>query len=151
MNDLASQINFFESQIENCDRINTAISEANIGWHITHCNLVMSSIIKALEASNPAEYKTKFNWKKSLVFFTNKIPRGKGKAPDRVKPREAATKENLILKINEIKENINLLDRLNKNVFFEHPYFGNLNLAETKKFLALHNNHHSKIIKDILK
>jgi hypothetical protein len=150
MNNLANQLSFFEEQIENCDKINTAVSEATIGWHIAHCNLVMLGIVNALSASNPAEYKAKFNWKKSLVFFTNKIPRGKGKSPDRVKPREAATKETLIFKINEARDKIKLLDRLDKSVFFEHPYFGNLNLAETKKFLALHNQHHSKIIKDIL-
>jgi hypothetical protein len=151
MNNLASQISFFESQIENCNITSKAISEANIGWHIAHCNLVMVSIVNALTASNPEAFLGKFNWKKSVVFFTCKIPRGKGKAPERVKPRDVATIQSLQLIIEEAKQKIKLLDGLNKNVFFEHPYFGNLNLKETKKFLEVHNHHHTKIIKDILK
>jgi hypothetical protein len=151
LNNLHNQINFFEREILNADRINTAVSQANIGWHIAHCNLVMVSIINVLVSSNPEEFSTKFNWRKTLIFLTKKVPRGKAKAPDRVKPREILTKEMLINQIEEVKQKIKLLDGLHKNVFFTHPYFGNLNLKETKFFLDIHNNHHYKIIKDILK
>jgi hypothetical protein len=151
MDNIQNQISFFEKEIENSDKLNAAISGANVGWHIAHCSLVMVGISNAITTSNPAEYTSKFNWKKSLVFFTNKIPRGKAKAPDRVKPREVATKESLLLQIDKAKQAIKQLDVLDKNAFFEHPFFGILNLKETKKFLEVHNHHHSKIIKDILK
>ncbi len=146
-----SQINFFENNIPNSDNINLSISEGSVGWHIAHCCLVFVSIANVVSASNQAEYKPKFNWKKLLVLFTGKIPRGKAKAPDRVKPKEIVTKHSLLLQIEDVKQKLKLLDGLHKNTFFEHPYFGKLNLDETKKFLSIHNNHHSKIILDILK
>lgn len=150
MNKLETQITFFETQTENFEKLNSNISAGSVGWHIAHCCLVTTTIINTVVASNTADFSSRFNWKKHLVFFTNKIPRGKAKAPDRVKPREVPTKESLLQQIEEVKQKIKLLDSLNKNAFFPHPYFGNLNLKETKKFLVVHNHHHTKIIKDIL-
>ena len=151
MNNFQAQLTFFENNTESFEKVNLSFSEGSVGWHIAHSCLVITSIINVLSASNPAEYTSKFNWKKSIIFFTNKIPRGKGKAPERVKPRESPTKDSLLLQINEAKQKIELLNNINANAYFEHPYFGKLNLKETQKFLHIHNNHHSKIIKDIIK
>lgn len=151
MNNFESQFIIFEKQVENFEKQNTTISQGSVGWHISHCCLVFVTIVNVVAASNPQDYSAKFNWKKNIVFLTNKIPRGKAKAPERVTPREVPTKESLLQQIREVKQKLQLLDGLHTNAYFPHPYFGNLNLKETKRFLNLHNNHHSKIINDILK
>lgn len=151
MNNFQNQLSFFEKNIANFEKVNLPLSEGSVGWHIAHSCLVITSIVNVLSASNPADFTPKFNLKKTIIFFTNRIPRGKGKAPDRVKPREIPTKESLLLQINDAKQKIALLNNLKQNAYFQHPYFGNLNLKDAQKFLHIHNEHHSKIIKDIIK
>ncbi len=136
--------------IDKKDRINENVSKASVGWHVEHSFLVVSKISEALKQSNPVQYKWKFNFVKTLVYTLNKIPRGKGKAPKTMLPNDVITITNLnTFKVNALVK-ISELNGLNKNNFFEHPYFGNLNLVETIKFLNIHTQHHLTIINDIL-
>lgn len=151
MKNFENQFIFFESQIENFNRTNQTISEGSVGWHIAHCTLVMVTVANAVSSSEASNFKSKFNLKKTIIFLLNTIPRGKGKAPTRVIPTEVTIKENLIENIAKAKLKLQTLKMLDKHSYFEHPYFGNLNLKDTLKFLQIHNNHHAKIIKDITK
>lgn len=74
--------------IGDADKVNTSVSSANVGWHIEHSLLVIIKMISALTASDPAQYKWKFNLARAIVFTINKFPRGKGKAPDAVNPKQ---------------------------------------------------------------
>ncbi len=126
------------------------ISAASVGWHIDHSLLVINQIVNAVKQSDPSTYTYKFNGKRFLVFTLNKLPRGKAKAPKHVLPRNefdlVATKEQMNRAIQHIKE----LDQLNADNYFQHPFFGPLNLKATRKMLVLHTQHHLKIIQDIL-
>lgn len=82
-----------------------------------------------------------------LGFF----PRGKAKAPKHVKPPEVILKEDLILQVNLAKTNIRTIVSLDKNAYFKHPLFGNINTKRVNRFLLIHTNHHLKIINDVLK
>ena len=129
----------------------TAISAANVGWHIEHSLLVFVRIITAMETSDPALYKSAFNLKKMLVYTLNKIPRGRAKAPKIVQPTGDIIPDKLMNNIEAASLKIKALANLQKHHHFDHPYFGKLNLKETNKFLAIHTNHHLKIINDIMK
>ena len=83
----------------------------------------------------------------TLVFF----PRGKAKAPKHVKPPEVILKEDLVRQITLAKTNIETIASLNKNAFFKHPLFGDVNTPRIYRFLVLHTNHHLKIIEDVVK
>ena len=148
--ELQKLINELESQVLNSEKTKPTVSSQNVGWHIQHSLLVINQIIIALEQSKPKEYKWKFNFWRLVVMGRNKIPRGKGKAPSRVIPRETITKELLESTINDTKNRINHLDGLERNHFFTHPFFGDLNLKPTVQFINLHTQHHIDIIRDVL-
>jgi hypothetical protein len=140
-----------ETKIPFAAHASEKISAVNIGWHIDHLLLVNEKITDTLIASDPANRKKKFNRRKFFVFFTNKMPRGRGKAPRSVQPKEEKTTEQLQEKLAATREKMKSLLNLHANSNFDHPYFGNLNLYETVKFLCIHTKHHIHIIDDILK
>lgn len=151
MKKLIELVNELEVNISNLEKTNPLVSTATIGWQIDHSLRVLNGIIIQLKKSNPKEYKWEFSFKRVLVFTTNHIPRGKAKAPKTVTPDSVATKKELMEKLQLVQQNILELDGLHKNSFFNHPYFKNLKLKQTRKFLVLHTNHHLKIIRAILK
>ena len=151
MNPLHNLLLQLESHIPNFDKTNSRISNSTIGWQIDHCLLVINGVIGQVEISNPTEFKSKFNFNRLIVFTTGKIPRGKIRAPKMVTPISIATAEELKSNIEIAKNKVSKLNNLPKNSFFKHPYFNDLNVKQTEKFLAIHTKHHLKIIEDILK
>ena len=151
MEKIVKQLAELSTYIPQSDRQNLAISNANIGWQIDHSLRVMNQVIKALLSSNPAEYKPKFNWRKSFIFFTKKIPRGKVRAPKGILPTEEITESSLISSVELAHKNIGLLENCAPNHFFVHPFFGQVNVRETFVFIEVHTEHHLKIIRDIYK
>ncbi len=139
-----------ETKIKFRDTENLSVSKSNVSWQIDHTLKVLNLIIETLKNSNPKEYKWKFNFLKSLVFITGVIPRGKGKAPKSVQSFDEITLDDLHVQLKKAKVSVSLLNHLNDNCNFIHPYFGVLNLKETEKFLVIHTKHHIKIINDIV-
>jgi hypothetical protein len=151
MNPLLPLLQQLESHISNFEKTNPKVSNSTVGWQIDHCLLVINGIIGQIEISDPLKYQPKWTFPKFMVFTTGKIPRGKAKAPKVVIPNQVATQEELIVKLAAAKNNVLKLDSFSENQFFNHPYFKDLNVKQTKKFLAIHTKHHLKIIEDILK
>ena len=149
MSNLKTLVNQLESYIANYEKVNPAVSQSSIGWHIDHSLMVINGIIDELKKSNPKQFKWRLNWNRIFIQSINKIPRGKAKAPKVVQPLESATAALLISKLEIAKNNVVDLESLHANSYFTHPYFGDLNLKKTLWFLNLHTNHHLKIIKDI--
>ena len=151
MNPLLPLLQQLESHISNFEKTNPKVSNSTVGWQIDHCLLVINGIIGQIEISDPLKYQPKWTFPKFMVFTTGKIPRGKAKAPKVVIPTQVATQEELLSKIAAAKNNVLKLDSFSENQFFNHPYFKDLNVKQTKKFLVIHTKHHLKIIEDILK
>ncbi len=139
-----------ESNIPHYEKLNTAVSAVTVGWHMEHTLLVTINVIEALKKSNPKEYKWQFDIKRFFVFATGKIARGKGKAPKSVQP-ETLNATHLTKKIDAAKTKINELSTLNASNYFQHPFFGKLNVKGAIKFLNIHMRHHLNIINDIIK
>ena len=130
---------------------NTSISEAAVGWHIEHCLLVIKQITSTVAQSDPSLFKSKFNMSRFFVFLTKTIPRGKAKAPKVVIPSDHITAESLQESLKNTYQAITYLKDCEELQYFMHPFFGQLNKKQTIKFLAIHTEHHLKIIRDILK
>jgi hypothetical protein len=107
-------------------------------------------MITAVEHSNPADIKKKFNPKRSLVLMLGKIPRGKAKAPDAVKPGAEINRATITGLIEKARQKAESFEKLSQDKFFTHPVFGDLQLNQARKIIAIHTDHHIKIIKDII-
>jgi hypothetical protein len=151
MEKLNNLIDELEQHILFLDKTNAVVSKASLGWHIEHSLKVVTQIIDAVEKSDPNTYKWRFNLIGTLVLSFNKIPRGKGKAPKTVLPEGNITSDTLQHHVEKTRFMMNKIENLHPNHYFKHPYFGDMNLKPTKKFLGIHTNHHLKIIKDIIK
>lgn len=140
-----------ETKIPLFEKLDTSISASNIGWHIDHTLMVLIGIIDTTAKSEPSQYKWKFNFKRLVVIFKNKIPRGKAKAPKSVQPNGDYTIESLTNKITIAKSKLKQLKQMPNTKYFEHPGLGPMKLKQTIKFLEIHTRHHVGIIEDIIK
>ena len=137
-----------ETKIPLQNVLQTSVSAASIGWHIEHILLTINKIAEATKTSDADNYKFVFKPLKYFVYLTGKIPRGKAKNPKVVEP-DFFDENTLNVHLQKTKT-INLeLENIEKNKYFKHPFFGNLKLNDTIKFLEIHTMHHLKIINDI--
>jgi len=151
MNKINNLLNKLEDQVNHYSKFNPAISEGNVGWHIVHSCLVINSVCGAVCKSDATKFIKKFSFKAFLVLLVNSFPRGKAKAPSFTVPSEELSPASILQSIQASRKCIEALSKAGKNQYFTHPIFGDLNAADTFKFLGVHTNHHFKIIKDILK
>jgi hypothetical protein len=151
MPQLHALVNQLETKIEHSEKLNPAISKASVGWHVQHSLMVVLQIINAMEKSNAAEYQYKFSMRKFIVYTLNKIPRGKARAPEVAVPKEKMNADEMKKTIDLLKTRLSVLDTLQPDNYFRHPYFGNLNVKAAIKMLNLHTRHHLYIINDIIK
>jgi hypothetical protein len=151
MKKLLAIVDQLATHVPDAKLVDNAISEVNIAWHIEHACLVIIKITETIKQSNPQQYNSKFNFKKMLVFITGKFPRGRAKAPASVMPQAQFDQAVLIDSIGKAKLAITELNNCDRNQFFLHPIFGNLNKRSTLHFLGIHTKHHLRIIQDILK
>ena len=150
MKKLFQVLNDFEKQAPLYLNNNKMVSEANVGWHIMHSCLVITSITEAIRKSDPSLYKRKFSWKAFFVLLFNKIPRKKAKAPSFTQPANEVSMDMVLQQIAEARKSAELLLTADKRHYFTHPIFGDLQLPTAIKFLYVHTYHHEKIIRDIL-
>ena len=150
MKKLLQVLNDFEKQAPLYLNNNKIVSEANVGWHIMHSCLVITSITEAIRKSDPSLYKKNFSWKAFFVLLFNKIPRGKAKAPSFTQPANEVSMDMVLQQIAEARKSAELLLTADKSQYFTHPIFGDLQLPTAIKFLYVHTYHHEKIIRDIL-
>ena len=150
MNTIDSLLTILASKFDDYNRMNTVVSKSSVGWHLEHSLKTIDQIITACKKSDPSIYQWKFKLNRFLILdVLQKIPRGKAKAPKVVQPEGDISKESLQLHFEKVGQNLENWEDMNENCYFFHPYFGNLNKKTTEKFLALHTNHHLKIIEDI--
>jgi hypothetical protein len=151
MQNLQNLISQLESKIPFHEKTKSSVSNSTVGWQIEHSLKTIYQITSVVKNSNPQEYRWKFNKSKLFISILGFIPRGKAKAPKVVLPDENISEESLLLSLQKVKSALQEWDSFDKNVYFPHPFFGNLNKKSTEWFLNLHTNHHLKIVNDICK
>ncbi len=146
---LKNEFDLIRSVVEEGDRFEWKVSAKGTYWHADHLLKVISSIYSALDNSDPEAYKWAFNLSRLYIYILGFIPRGIGRAPRAVRTDGEISQDDLLQQLDEAEKLIIKLDELPGNSFFKHPYFGNLNVKNTRWFLRIHTRHHLKIIRDI--
>ena len=149
MRNIEKHLDEIYKYVEQEYQLNTAVSSVNVGWHIEHTSLVIIKITESVSKSDPKKYKWKFSLIRLLIFFKNKFPRGKAKAPDIVKPNQK-DKTNFTQLLIQTKDTLQRLKEADPNQYFRHPIFGDLNKKNTFIMLDIHTRHHLQIVKDII-
>lgn len=148
MDSLTQQIDEIEKLIPEHERVNPAVSKASMGWQIAHTLLVIKTVVTALERSDPAHYKWKPNLLRPILLTLRYFPRGKGRAPKVARPEDLRP-EALTAQLAETREMLKILSAMPPGKYFKHPYFGNIKVNKTEKFLRVHTHHHLKIMREI--
>lgn len=144
-------INKIELLIPKMDIENPSVSKANIGWQLDHALKVFNTVSQIIETSNPENYSYQFSFWRSTLFTIGYFPRGKVKAPKAVQPPSKILEADLESQIKTARTHIEKLKLLPEKSYYHHFIFGKLAKNNTLRFLAMHTNHHLKIIRDILK
>ena len=147
---LESELTETENLIKYSNKLETKVSLKGVGWHIDHLLKVLVSVSESLKKSNPETYKWEFNFLRTIIFTIQTIPIGKGKAPKSVVAVGEINEEDIYDQLKKAKQLLLEIDNISSNSYFNHPYFGLLNLRLSKQFLRIHTRHHLKIIRKII-
>ena len=149
MKNIEQRLKELFAYVQHAEKVNPSVSSSNVGWHIEHSLLVIIKMITAVIASDPTQYKWKFNLSRAIVFTMNRFPRGRGKAPEAVNPKQIEKPDFDVL-FEKTKQKIEELKKAEPNKFYEHYILGTLNKKNTIIMLDIHTNHHIQLIKDII-
>ncbi len=127
-----------------------AVSKWSVGMHVHHCCLAMIGVCEILSTSTPPPPHSRFSLISALVFSSGRIPRGRGRSPDTVVPKQDVTPAELLALLEESERQLNDVRQLDAGTWFKHFKFGVLDRDKTAKFIRIHNRHHLRIISDIM-
>lgn len=126
------------------------VSAGSVAWHLHHLYLSMSGISRALlECDTPPEGRPTPTGR--LVLTTGFIPRGGAKSPDVAIPREESAPDELAEMLDRAEELLDRAAETGRDAWFRHFVLGSLRRDQALKFVRVHNRHHLRIIRDILK
>lgn len=152
MEKIATLLKEIGAHIPHYDKTNPKVTATSVGWHLEHILLVITNVLKAVEISDPKQYKWEFNFARLMILTMGSIPRGRGKAPKHVEPNpEHITLEALHAHLLDAQAKLALVPNFQPKQHFKHPMFKHLDLKSTLKFLYIHTEHHLKIVRDMLK
>lgn len=121
--------------------------------HIDHSIKVAASIVLRLLQSDPPRGERPLSIPGRLVLALGYIPRGRGRAPEKLRGARLAGPE-LHASLTKLEGKLALLaaDHLAaaRGPIVPHPRFGDLVPAQALRFAAVHGDHHLRIVKDIL-
>ncbi len=89
-----------------------------------------------------------------IVLLFGAFPRGRGKAPEHTRPAGTSAEE-LAARFRGVRERVaglegSLAQLQDSSATRRHYVFGGLTAAQWIHFSVIHNNHHQKIIRDVL-
>ncbi len=123
----------------------------SVGMHVEHCCLAMVKIHRSLVGSTPPAPRVGFSLRRWIVLRIRTIPRGRVQAPAAVLPSNDSTAEQVLTLVEKATNAVDGLRDVPAGAWFDHPILGVLKRDQCIRFLAVHNKHHLKIVRRILR
>ena len=127
-----------------------AVSAWSAAEHLDHLGKVTKSIL--LRLKTPEVVTGSISVMGLAILTLGWIPRGRGKAPERLRGARVNGDE-LLRRFDEIEMLVGNLDpaalALSRERIVPHPRFGGLTASEALRFAVVHTDHHLRIIEDI--
>lgn len=136
--------------LNNQNKYNETISLVNVGWHLYHTLKVIVLVNEKIRESKAKNYQKSFVMARWFCFTFNFIPRGKGKAPQAVKPPETFVDKDILTLQIKAENYLDDWESIQNKQYIKHPVFGKLDRSQTIQFLSLHTRHHQKIINQLI-
>ena len=119
-----------------------------VAEHLDHTLKVTNGTLQVLLKTELPPLSKGINFVGRMVLLTGWIPRGRGNAPEKLRgtPATAAELETQLAQLDELLDRIAAEPPRSTTPVLRHPLFGGLSFAQSLSFLAIHTNHHLKII-----
>lgn len=127
-----------------------AVSAWSVGMHVHHCALSMIGTARQVARSTPPPPRRRRSLLATVLLRIGRIPRGRANAIDAIRPRENVDGVELRAQLDECERLLADLEQSDSRAWFEHFVFGVLPRDQAVRFLRIHNDHHLRIIADIL-
>lgn len=126
-----------------------SVSAWPVGMHVAHCCLATNEICRSLlDAGAPAPGGPTVAGRLCLTF--GRIPRGRGRAPESVRPPSDVRREDLPAALDESGRLLVEALGADPRAWYRHFVFGVLDRDRSLRFVAVHNRHHLRIIADVV-
>ena len=133
--------------------VNEQVSLWSTAQQLDHILKVAISILERI-LLRPEPLPGGINLTGRLALFAGRIPRGRGKSPERLRGVQVSSEE-LATPLAKLAELVDSVDReytfRPRAAILKHPFFGTLTDEQSLQFAVLHTRHHLKIIHDILR
>ncbi len=146
------------SDPEMCEASAPEISGWSVKDHLEHLSYANETIVSWIERAREGDPELDQGGRPSvagrIVLLFGAFPRGRGKAPERTRPKGTSAVE-LLSRFSGIRERVGALagslgQLQASNATRNHFAFGDLDAVQWIHFSVVHNHHHQKIIRDVL-
>lgn len=119
-----------------------------VAEHLDHTLKVTNSTLRILLKPELPVLPKGINFIGRMVLLTGWIPRGRGRSPEKLRgaPATMHQLQALLDQLDELIERIAAEPPRKASAVFRHPFFGGLTYAQSLRFLAIHTEHHLRII-----
>jgi hypothetical protein len=149
---LLDQFTLLEQRLVDEDVRADSVSGWSIHEHVEHIVLAAEAMLGMIETGAVPADATGTSLIGQLVLKTGYIPRGRGDAPDTTVPGKLAPTA-LRGRLELLATRVRALEaealEADERIVGNHQVFGGFTAAQWLRFMAVHGNHHAKIISDI--
>lgn len=138
------------------------VSEWSVGLHLEHLLLVdrglvdwLSRVARGEEVPPPEDPEGGPTAAGHVALLIGRIPRGRGRAPDGTVPEGRAREEvagglaEVVERARRLADGIGAIRRSEARM--SHPALGTLDAAQWLRFARVHQDHHGRIVRDVLR